>query len=72
VSDEYIERLLRKYLGISMPRVVLGILMILFAILIFIWPELVSYLIALYLLISGIIVIIDEYSKRYIQKLVKD
>jgi len=51
-----------------MPRVVLGILMILFAILIFIWPELVSYLIALYLLISGIIVIIDEYSKRYIQK----
>jgi len=68
VSDEYIEKLLRKYLGISMPRIVLGILMILFAILIFIWPELVSYLIALYLLISGIIVIIDEYSKKYIQR----
>lgn len=68
MSDEYIEKLLRKYLGISMPRIVLGILMILFAILIFIWPELVSYLIALYLLISGIIVIIDEYSKRYLGK----
>jgi len=68
MSDEYIEKLLRKYLGISMPRIVLGILMILFAILIFIWPELVSYLIALYLLISGIIVIIDEYSKKYIQR----
>jgi len=68
VSDEYIEKLLRKYLGISMPRIVLGILMILFAIFIFIWPELVSYLIALYLLISGIIVIVDEYSKRYLGK----
>jgi len=68
MSDEYIEKLLRKYLGISMPRIVLGILMILFAILIFIWPELVSYLIALYLLISGIIVIVDEYSKRYLGK----
>ena len=68
MSDEYIEKLLRKYLGISMPRIVLGILMILFAIFIFIWPELVSYLIALYLLISGIIVIVDEYSKRYLGK----
>ncbi len=67
MSDEHIERLLRKYLGISMPRVVLGILMILFSISIFAWPELVSYLVALYLLISGIIVIVDEYSKRYIR-----
>ena len=32
MSDEYIEKLLRKYLGISMPRIVLGILMILFVI----------------------------------------
>jgi len=32
MSDEYIENLLRKYLGISMPRIVLGILMILFVI----------------------------------------
>ncbi len=49
-----------------MPRIVLGILMILFTILTFIWPDLVSYLTAPYLLISRIIVTVDEYSKRYL------
>ena len=58
-----IEELLRKYLGISVPRVILGILMIIFAILILIEPELVAYLIALYLLIAGIFVLVDELLK---------
>ncbi len=54
--EKPIEKLLRKYLGISVPRIILGVLMIIFAILIFIKPELLAYIIALYLLIAGMLI----------------
>jgi len=62
--EKPVEEMLRKYLGISAPRVVIGILMLIFGILIFIAPDLLSILVAIYLVISGILVLIDEFMKR--------
>ena len=61
--EKPIEKLLRKYLGISVPRIILGVLMIIFAILIFIKPELLAYIIALYLLIAGMLILTGEMLK---------
>lgn len=63
-AEKPVEEMLRKYLGISAPRVVIGILMLIFGILIFIAPDLLSILVAIYLVISGILVLIDEFMKR--------
>jgi len=62
--EKPIEELLKKYLGISAPRVVIGLLMLIFGILIFIKPDLLALLVAIYLIISGILVLIDEFTKR--------
>jgi len=64
MAEKPIEELLRKYLGISIPRLVMGVLMIIFAALILMKPELLAYIIALYLLVSGMLVIIDEVIKK--------
>jgi len=63
-AEKGVEELLRKYLGVSVPRLVLGVLMLLFGVLILVKPEIVAWLVALYLLISGVIVIAEELMKR--------
>jgi len=63
MAEETVEKMLKKYLGISAPRIVIGILMVIFGILIIVMPYLVALLIGLYLLISGILTIYDEVSK---------
>jgi uncharacterized membrane protein HdeD (DUF308 family) len=60
MAEKAMNELLKKYLGISAPRIVIGILMLLFGIIIWIWPSLVAILIAIYLIINGVLVLIDE------------
>jgi len=60
MAEKAINEMLKKYLGISAPRIVIGILMLLFGIMIWIRPELVAILIAIYLVINGVLVLIDE------------
>jgi uncharacterized membrane protein HdeD (DUF308 family) len=64
MAEQKAEELLKKYLGISVPRLVIAILMIIFGIIIIVWPDLVAILIGTYLLISGILALIDELRKR--------
>ena len=59
-----IERLIKKYLGISIPRVTLAILMIIFGIIIIIIPALLVWIVAIYLIVSGILTLVEEYSKK--------
>ncbi|MCY0868936.1 MAG: DUF3096 domain-containing protein [Desulfurococcus sp.] len=68
MSEEKIQELLRKYLGISAPRLVIGILMLIFGILILVEPDLLALVVALYLIISGILMLIDELIKSRIAK----
>jgi len=63
-TEKTVEELMKKYLGISAPRLVIAILMLLFGIVILIWPDLVAILIAIYLIISGILALFDELRKR--------
>jgi uncharacterized membrane protein HdeD (DUF308 family) len=60
VAEKAMNELLKKYLGISAPRIIIGILMLLFGIIIWIWPSLVAILIAIYLIINGVLVLVDE------------
>ncbi|MCC6024463.1 MAG: DUF3096 domain-containing protein [Thaumarchaeota archaeon] len=60
MAEKAMNELLKKYLGISAPRIVIGILMLLFGIIIWIWPSLVAILIAIYLIINGVLVLVDE------------
>ncbi len=59
-----IERLIKKYLGISIPRVTLAILMIIFGIIIIIIPALLVWIVAIYLIVSGVLTLVEEYSKK--------
>jgi len=63
-AEKGVEEVLKKYLGVSVPRLVLGVLMLLFGVLILVKPEIVAWLVGLYLLISGVIVIAEELMKR--------
>jgi len=63
-AEKSVEELLKKYLGVSVPRLVLGVLMLLFGVLILVKPDIIAWLVALYLLISGVIVIVEELMKR--------
>ncbi len=60
MAEKTINEMLKKYLGISAPRIVIGVLMLLFGIIIWVWPDLVALLIAIYLIINGVLVLIDE------------
>ena len=66
-----VDELLKKYLGISAPRIIIAILMILFGVIIILKPEMVGLLIGIYLLISGILALIDELIKGRAVKLLK-
>lgn len=66
MAEEKIQELMRKYLGVSVPRLLIGIIMLVFGLLILVKPELLGTLVALYLIIDGILVIFDEYIKSRI------
>jgi len=67
--EKRVDELIKKYLGISVPRILIGIIMLIFGILIFVKPDLLAILIAIYLIINGILVLIDEAMKsRAIRK----
>jgi len=63
LAEERVRELLRRYLGISAPRVVIGVLMLVFGMLILVKPELLAVLVAVYLVISGLLVLVDELLK---------
>ena len=63
MAEERVRELLRRYLGISAPRVVIGVLMLVFGMLILVKPELLAVLVAVYLVISGLLVLVDELLK---------
>ena len=63
MAEEHVRELLRRYLGISAPRVVIGVLMLVFGMLILVKPELLAVLVAVYLVISGLLVLVDELLK---------
>ncbi len=66
--ERSIEEVFRKYLGISLPRICIGVLMLIFGILVIVFPALISWLIGLYLIIAGVLVIAEEYmrSKKFV------
>lgn len=68
MAEQKFEEMMKKYLGISAPRIIIAILMIIFGLLILVWPELVAILIGLYLLISGILALVDEMLKGKVAK----
>lgn len=63
MAEQKFEEVMKKYLGISAPRMLIAILMIVFGIVILVWPDLVAILIGIYLLISGILALVDELTK---------
>jgi ABC-type transport system involved in cytochrome bd biosynthesis fused ATPase/permease subunit len=63
LAEEHVRELLRRYLGISAPRVVIGVLMLVFGMLILVKPELLAVLVAAYLIVSGLLVLVDESLK---------
>lgn len=58
-----VERSLRK-LGITVSRPVLGVIAIVFGVLFFIFPQLVSYLIGIFLIIEGVLLLVDYLELR--------
>ena len=71
MAEKKVDELLKKYLGISALRIIIAILMILFGVIIILKPEMVGLLIGIYLLISGILALIDELIKGRAVKLLK-
>jgi uncharacterized membrane protein HdeD (DUF308 family) len=71
MAEKKVDELLKKYLGISAPRIIIAILMILFGVIIILKPEMVGLLVGIYLLISGILALIDELIKGRAVKLLK-
>ena len=61
---DVVERSLRR-IGVTVSRPVLGIVAIIFGILFFIFPQLVSYLIGLFLIIEGILLLTDYFEMRH-------
>ncbi|MEM4528114.1 MAG: DUF3096 domain-containing protein [Desulfurococcaceae archaeon] len=60
MAEEKISELIKRYLGISIPRIFIGIIMLVFGALILAMPDLLAVLVALYLLINGIVILVDE------------
>lgn len=63
LADE-IEKLVKKYLGISVPRMILAVLMIIFGVVIIVLPALLVWIIAVYLIVNGILTLVEEVSKK--------
>jgi len=64
VVEKKTEEILKKYLGISVPRLIIAFLMIIFGILVIVKPDIVGILVGIYLLISGVLSLIDELRKK--------
>ena len=64
MAEKKTEEILKKYLGISVPRLIIAFLMIIFGILVIVNPNIVGILVGIYLLISGILSLIDEFRKK--------
>ena len=60
---DVVDKGLRK-VGISVSRPVLAVICIIFGIILFIVPELVGYIIGLFLLIQGILLLVDYFQSR--------
>lgn len=71
MAEQRINEMLKKYLGISAPRIIIGIMMLIFGILILVMPDLLALLIAIYLIISGVLILIDEVIKGQALKALK-
>lgn len=71
MAEQKISEIMGKYLGISAPRIIIGLIMIIFGILIYLYPDLLAILIAIYLIISGILILIDELLKGQAVKALK-
>ena len=65
MAEKTVNELLKKYLGISVLRITIGVLMLLFGTMILAWPDLLAVLVAIYLVINGngVLVFIDEALK---------
>jgi uncharacterized membrane protein HdeD (DUF308 family) len=50
-----------KKAGINVSKPILAVLCILFGLSLFIWPQLVDYIIGLFLIIQGIILLVEYY-----------
>jgi hypothetical protein len=57
---EAVDRSLKK-LGITLTKPALAVVFIVFSILIFIFPQLVGYIVALFMLVEGILILVDYY-----------
>lgn len=51
-----------KKVGINVSTPILAVICIIFGVLLFIFPELVGYIIGLFLLIQGIILLVNYYT----------
>ncbi len=51
-----------KRLGVSLSKPALAVVFIIFSILIFAFPQLVGYIVALFLLIEGVLILVDYYT----------
>jgi len=49
MAEKTVNELLKKYLGISVLRITIGVLMLLFGTMILAWPDLLAVLVAIYL-----------------------
>ena len=59
---EAVDRSLKK-LGITLTKPALAVVFIVFSILIFVFPQLVGYIVALFMLVEGILILVDYYVK---------
>ncbi len=61
--SDVVEKGLRK-VGITVSKPVLAVLCIIFGIVIIVYPPLVAYIIGIFLLIQGILLLTDYYETR--------
>ncbi|MEM4717578.1 MAG: DUF3096 domain-containing protein [Desulfurococcaceae archaeon] len=71
MAEQKLDEMLKKYLGVSAPRIIIGVIMLIFGLIIVVYPDLVAILIAIYLIISGILILIDELIKGQALKALK-
>ncbi len=53
-----------KKLGVTVSKPILALITILFGILVIVFPELVGILVGIYLLVQGILLLVDYYELR--------
>jgi uncharacterized membrane protein HdeD (DUF308 family) len=61
---DVVDKGLKKF-GISVSTPILAVICIIFGVVLFIVPELVGYIIGLFLLIQGIVLLVDYYTSHH-------